>query len=133
MNAVVVATAPDQVHTALLADGWHRPDDGASHATWFEGRFIPMSDHIALGDRAERVHVRLFAIAGHTLVAAHHEVADERGHHIVTSWDRARERLGEALAASGWSECGASEPLLTVQLRGVDGDGRLWRYIRGDD
>ena len=38
-----------------------------------------MFDHAALGDRQERIHVRLFVFHGHTLFAAHHEVMDALG------------------------------------------------------
>lgn len=130
MNLMVVGAAPDDVLATLASAGWARPDDGAVHRTWFDGRFVRMRDHTALGTRQERIHVRLFAIAGHTLAAAHHEVADERGHHIVTSWDRARAGVCEALVAGGWRLLEPSAPVASVDVRGVDGDGRLWRLTR---
>lgn len=131
INAIVVHTTPDAVHRLLGAAGWARPDDGAVHQTWARGGFVRMHDHIALGDRSERVHVRLFALDGHTLAAAHHEVADPTGHHVVTSWDRARQVLGAALVAAGMEADGSVDPVTTVDVRGVDGDGRIWRYVRG--
>lgn len=133
INGLVVGVAPAEIHGALTARGWVRPSDGAVHRTWVDGRFVRMSDHIALGDRQERVHVRLFAYGPHTLVAAHHEVADERGHHVVTSWDRARAALVAALIAAGYRDDGAIDDATAANVRGVPGDGRIWRARGGGE
>lgn len=131
INALAVDVPPAELHRALEAQGWARPSDGAVHRTWVDGRFVRMSDHIALGDRQERVHVRLFAYGPHTLAAAHHEVADARGHHVVTSWDRARAVLMDALTAAGWGADGSVDGATVANVRGVPGDGRIWRARRG--
>ncbi|HRC08711.1 MAG TPA: hypothetical protein PLV41_10910 [Miltoncostaeales bacterium] len=127
VNLLIVGCDPDRVTDALATRGWRRPDDGAVHVIWSGGRRLLMSDHTALGNRAERVHVRLFAVAGHTVAAAHHEVADARGHHVVTSWDRARAAVANALVALGYVQLPSSAELLPIDLRGVDGDGHIWR------
>jgi len=127
VNLLVVGCEPTRVAEALATRGWCRPDDGAVHVIWSGGRRLRMSDHTALGSRSERVHLRLFAVAGHTVAAAHHEVADARGHHVVTSWDRARAAAVDALVAVGFVQLPSSAELVPVDLRGVDGDGRIWR------
>ena len=131
VNVLVLDTDPGSVWHALAAAGWHRPDDGATHRTWVDGRFRRMSDHIAFGDRAERSHVRLFPLAGHTLLAAHHEVADDRGHHVVTSWDRARATVADGLTGEGFRLLEPSGAITPVNLRSAPGDGRVWRLARG--
>lgn len=127
VNLLIPGTPPERVIADLRRAGWVRPDDGATHVTGYRGRRVRMSDHIAAGTRAERVHVRVFAVAGHTVAAAHHEVADERGRHVVTSWDRARIAVVEALADAGYDLLDPSGQLLPRDIRGVPGDGRIWR------
>lgn len=127
VNVLVVNTQPGDVHADLIRAGWARPDDGAVHVTRFNRHRVRMHDHAADGNRQERVHVRLFAIAGHTVLAAHHEVADERGHHRVTSWDRARDAVIGALETRGYVQLEPSAPLVACDVRGVAGDGRIWR------
>lgn len=129
INLLVLRTPPGEVVALLRTQGWARPDDGATHRTRIDGTFVTMFDHTALGDRAERVHVRLFALADSTLVAAHHEVADEGGHHNVTSWDRARQVTSEALEAAGASRIAPTGVVTPVDLRGVPSDGRIWRIV----
>lgn len=126
-NILVVRCDPERVIDALGSRGWTRPDDGAVHVTWHAGTRRVMSDHTALGTRKARVHVRVFSVAGHTVAAAHHEVADARGHHQVTSWDRARVAVVDALCAAGFVQLSSSAELLPRNLRDVDGDGRIWR------
>lgn len=133
INGLVLHNVPAQLHAALSRQGWARPDDGATHATWIDGSWVRMADHIALGDRSERTHVRLFPCGPHTLVAAHHEVADARGHHVVTSWDAARIDFGEAIEHEGYVPLATSPAVASVDLRGVDGDGRVWRWAGGRD
>jgi hypothetical protein len=132
VNLLIVATEPARVMADLRARGWERPSDGATHVTGWRGRRVRMSDHIARGTRAERVHVRLFAIGGHTVAAAHHEVADERGHHIVTSWDLAREEAVGALLDAGYGRPEPSAQLVPRDIRGASGDGRIWRILPPD-
>ncbi len=132
VNMLVLRADPARVFAALAACGWRRPDDGAVHRTWVDGRFRTMDDHIALGDRAERVHVRLFPIGEATLAAAHHEVSDTRGHHLVTSWDRARAETVAALESAGFAPIAPSAVVSPPDLRGAPGDGRVWRLIAGD-
>ncbi len=129
INLLVLRTSPTRVVQMLARQGWQRPSDGATHRTWIEDAFVTMSDHIALGDRAERVHIRLFAFVDATLIAAHHEVADNRGHHHVTSWDRARAVAAAALESAGASRLGPTGVLTPVDLRGVASDGRVWRLV----
>jgi hypothetical protein len=131
VNLLVLETTPQTIWDSLAGTGWNRPDDGATHRTWVDGRFRRMSDHIALGSRDERVHVRLFPLVRHTLLAAHHEIADERGHHVVTSWDRARSATAESLARAGFRHLGRSEPITPVDLRGAASDGRVWHLAPG--
>ena len=132
INLLVLRTSPAAVVQMLSGQGWQRPDDGATHRTWIDGTFVTMSDHIALGDRAQRVHIRLFAFDDATLVAAHHEVADDGGHHHVTSWERARATAAAALEAAGASRIGPTGSLTPVDLRGVPNDGRVWRLVAGE-
>lgn len=129
INLLVLRTAPAQVIAMLDEQAWSRPGDGATHRTRIDGAFVRMFDHSALGDRAERVHVRIFAFADSTLVAAHHEVADARGHHNVTSWDRARQVTADALEAAGASRLAPSGVVTPIDLRGVPSDGRIWRLV----
>ena len=131
VNLLVLHARPGEVFDALANRGWARPDDGAGHRTWVDGRFVAMDDHIALGERSERVHVRLFALDGATLAAAHHEVSDPRGRHIVTSWDRARAATVSALASAGYSQIAPSAVVAPPDLRGAKGDGRVWRLVQG--
>ncbi len=127
VNLLVLGAAPGTVSQLLAGQGWRRPDDGATHRTWIDGVFVRMSDHTALGDRSERVHARLFALADATIIGAHHEVADGRGHHHVTSWDRARQDTADALEAAGARRIDPTGPITPINLRGVPGDGRVWR------
>jgi hypothetical protein len=129
VNLLVLQAPPDVVRDALTARGWRRPDDGATHRTWVDGTFRRMHDHVALGDRAERVHVRLFSLASGTLIAAHHEVANDRGAHRVTSWDRARAETAAALESAGFARLSPTGPITPPDLRGVPSDGRAWRFV----
>lgn len=124
VNLVVAGVGADDVLALLIAWGWAVPGDGATHRLWVDGHLRRMACHVALGPHAERTHVRLWQVAGHTIAAAHHEVADAHGHHVVDSWDRARDDLRAALAGSGLVERGPSEPVTIPDLRGVPGDGR---------
>jgi hypothetical protein len=111
---------------ALGAQGWRRPDDGAVHVLWIGHRRRRMSDHTALGTRAARVHVRLWAVPAGTVAAAHDEtLAGER--HVVRSWDGARAAVAEALAAAGWRALEPSPEITKPDLRGLPSDGRAWR------
>lgn len=132
VNLVVLGADPSTVFAALAAAEWRRPSDGATHRTWVDGGFRTMEDHIALGDRAERVHVRLFRVDGLTLAAAHHEVAGRRGHHVVTSWDRARAEVAAALEPAGFTRIAPSAVVTPPGLRGVASDGRAWRLVAPD-
>jgi hypothetical protein len=129
VNVLVLERSPAAVLQMLTRQGWERPGDGATHRIWVDGRFVRMFDHTALGDRAERVHVRLFPLADATLVAAHHEVADDRGHHHVTSWDRARQVAADALEVAGAARTTPTGVVTPPNLRGVASDGRIWRLI----
>lgn len=129
INLVVLRASPDAVLGSLVGEGWCRPDDGATHRTWVNGTFRRMHDHVALGERAERVHVRLFRLAGGTLIAAHHEVTSERGAHRVTSWDRARADTAAALESAGYVLLSPTGPITPPDLRGVPSDGRAWRLV----
>lgn len=129
VNLLVLRTPPETVCEALAGEGWARPDDGATHRTWVDGTFRRMHDHVALGERAERVHVRLFSLAGGTLMAAHHEVANDRGAHRVTSWDRARAETAAALESAGFTRLAPTGPVTPPDLRGVPSDGRVWRLV----
>lgn len=129
INVAVIGAAPRQVHDALLAQGWHRPADGGTHKIRVGHRFRRMSDHIALGDRAERTHARLFAVAGATLIGAHHEVLDQRGTHVVCSWNRARATAVAALERAGYVRLDDSDVVTPPDLRGVPSDGRAWRAV----
>jgi len=131
VNGIVLRSRPEEVVAALSRQGWARPSDGAVHRTWIDGRPLRMADHTALGDRQERVHVRLFALGAHTLLAAHHEVMNDRGRHIVTSWDRARQTVGAALEAEGFAPLAPSGVVTVEGLRDVAGDGRVWRWVGG--
>ena len=128
INLIVVNVPPAAVVAMLAEQGWRRPDDGATHRTWIDGRFVTMCDHTALGDRSERVHIRMFRFADSTLVAAHHEVASERGHR-VTSWDRARQVTTQALEAAGTAKIAPTDVITPLDLRGVASDGRVWRTV----
>src|SRR6185295_12148346 len=82
LNLLLLGTSPGEAMAALGAQGWRRPDDGAVHVLWIGHRRRRMSDHTALGTRAARVHVRLWAVPAGTLAAAHDEtLAGER--HVV--------------------------------------------------
>ncbi len=129
VNGMVLRAGPAAVLAALAGGGWERPPDGAVHRTWIDGRGRRMVDHIALGDRSERVHVRVWAFGPHTLFAAHHEVMDERGHHVVVSWDAARATVGEALHRAGFAGLAPTGPVTLPALRDVPGDGRVWRWV----
>lgn len=129
INVMVLRLSPADVGELLRGQRWVRPDDGATHRTWIDGGFVRMFDHLALGSRAERVHVRLFPFADHTLIGAHHEVADDRGHHQVTSWDRARDTTLEALTGGGAVTLAPTAAVCPPNLRGVSGDGRVWRAV----
>lgn len=131
INLLVLDVAPPDVIAMLAGQGWARPADGATHRSWIGRRFVRMSDHTALGDRAERVHIRVFRVGGATLVAAHHEIADERGHHHVTSWDRARAAAADALERAGATRLVPSAQVSPSNLRGVPGDGRVHRLRVG--
>jgi hypothetical protein len=129
INVLVLRASPEAVRDALARDGWRRPDDGATHRTWVNGTFRRMHDHVALGERAERVHVRLFTLAGGTLIAAHHEISNDRGAHRVTSWDRARAETAAALESAGFMRLSPTGPITPQDLRGVPSDGRAWRLV----
>ena len=133
INLLVLRATPDTVRDALIAGGWHRPDDGATHRTWVNGTFRRMRDHAALGERAERIHVRLFALGDSTLIAAHHEVTNGRGTHRVTSWDRARGGTTATLEAAGFVRIAPTGPITPTDLRGVPSDGRAWRLLGPSD
>ncbi|MEW6582191.1 MAG: hypothetical protein AB1416_05470 [Actinomycetota bacterium] len=127
VNLFVIGRDPAAVAADLAAAGWGRPGDGAVHRTWIDGRFARMATHTALGTRARRVHVRLWAVGGGTLAAAHDEEADRGGRHIVVSWDAARDRVREALLGAGYAALAPSAVVAAAGLRGVPGDGRIWR------
>lgn len=127
VNLLVLGAGTGMVSQMLAEQRWRRPEDGATHRTWIDGVFVTMSDHTALGDRSERVHVRLFALADATIIGAHHEEVDERGHHHVLSWDRARQVAADALEAAGAHRIGPTGIITPIDLRGVPSDGRVWR------
>lgn len=129
INLFVLRTPPEAVIATLGGQGWCRPGDGATHRTWVNGTFRLMVDHIALGDRAERTHVRAFAFADGALLAAHHEVANARGRHIVSSWDAARATTAAALEAAGYTRIAPTAMITPPDLRGVSSDGRVWRLV----
>lgn len=131
INGLVLRIDPGRLITDLGVQGWYRPSDGATHRTWVDGSPRRMFDHTALGDRQERVHVRVFAFHGHTLFAAHHEVMDERGRHRVISWDAAREAVGRALEQAGYVSLAPTGQVVTPGIRDVPGDGRVWRWVGG--
>jgi len=129
VNLVLLGAPPEGVVAALADRGWERPRDGAVHRIWLNGRARRMSDHVALGTRAARVHLRIWAVAGRTLGAAHQEVLDERERHVVTSWDAARAAVAEALARAGFARLAPTGVITRPGLRGVAHDGRAWRLV----
>jgi hypothetical protein len=129
VNLFVLGADPEAVMAALAARGWARPADGALHRLWLDGRPRRMSDHAALGDRAARVHLRLWGVARGTLGAAHQEVLDERNRHVVTSWDAARAAAADALGGAGFAPLAPTGVVTRPDVRGVPGDGRAWRLL----
>ncbi|MDP9481688.1 MAG: hypothetical protein M3P84_00515 [Chloroflexota bacterium] len=129
INLMVLRTTPAAIIDLLASMGWLRPGDGATHRTWIDGGFRRMNDHTALGSRAERVHIRVFQFGEHTLIGAHHEVADGEGPHRVTSWDHAREVTSAALEAAGATRLTSTGIITPPNLRGVPGDGRVERLL----
>jgi hypothetical protein len=129
MNVHVDGARPGAVLGALEERGWAAPDGGAVHRAWLGAWPRFMSGHVALGTREERFHLRVWGFAGGTLGAAHHEVLGEDDHHVVTSWDAARALVVEDLAAHGWGPAEPGEVLVKPRLRGLDGDGRVWRMV----
>lgn len=129
VNLLILRADPAAVVAALRDSGWTRPDDGATHRTWVNGTFRSMADHVALGDRAERSHARVFRLGDATLVAAHHEIADHRGRHLILSWDRARAAVAAALQSAGYTRIGDTAVITPPDLRDAPGDGRVWRMI----
>ena len=129
VNLVLLGAGPEGVMGALAGEGWARPRDGAVHRIWLNGRPRRMSDHLALGTRAARVHVRLWAAAGRTLAAAHQEVLDGRDRHVVTSWDAARAAVAEALSRAGFARLAPTGVITRPGLRGAPSDGRAWRLV----
>lgn len=129
VNAYVIGRDPASVLADLAGVGWGRPGDGTTHRTWIDGRPVRMADHTALGTRAERVHVRAWGAGGGCLLAAHDERGDARGHHVVVSWDSAREALCGALESAGYRVIAPTGVIVAAGLRGVPGDGRIWRIV----
>jgi hypothetical protein len=132
INIVVLRAEPDELMEALTGRGdWERPGDGTPHRTWVNGTFRYMVDHIARGNRAQRVHMRLFRLGPHTVAGAHYEVLASRGGHEVRSWDRAREAVVDALERVGFVELAPTAVITPPNLRDVPGDGRARRLVRG--
>lgn len=125
-----VASVPIETAVgALRSAGWEiEPQEGGIHVLW--GAHVPhrMSTHAALGPAEERDHVRLWDFDGVTVLAAHHEVRAEGGGHRVTSWERARQRVVDALTRMGLG-CHSDGPVLTLPgVRRLAWDGRIWRF-----
>jgi hypothetical protein len=132
VNLYVIGAGPDAVMSALASAGWARPEDGAVQRTWIDGRLRRMADHSALGPRERRFHVRLWPFGRGTIGAAHHERLDEREDtHRVMSWDRARAQVVDDLEAAGLARLAPSAVVAKPGVRGLDGDGRVWRLVGG--
>jgi hypothetical protein len=130
MNVHVDGAGPDAVMRALAPRGWGPPDGGGGvHRAWLGAWPRFMSGQIALGTHEERFHLRVWGFAEGTLGAAHHEVLGANDQHIVTSWDAARARVVGDLAAFGWARAEPGEVLAKPRVRGLDGDGRVWRVV----
>ncbi len=128
INLLFVDTDTPALMDALAALGWRRPEIGATHCAWVDGARVPMADHTALGPNHDRFHVRFWAAAGGLVVgAAHREVAGRLVEHVVTSWDAARAKVIADLCSVGWTRGGATEAVASVNVRGLPGDGRVWR------
>jgi hypothetical protein len=129
LNLIVLGAPPADVAARLVPEGWATPSDGAVHRLWIDGRPRRMRGHLALGTRAERVHVRLWDVPRGTLAAAHHERLDERDRHVVLSWDDARARLAADLETAGFARIAPTGVVTLPALRGVASDGRAWRLV----
>jgi hypothetical protein len=130
VNLFVIGTDHVRMMRDLAPRGWSRPGDGGVHRLWIDRRLRVMSDHVALGGRERRLHARLWSIPAGCLVAAHEEYLDERRDaHVVTSWDAARERIVADLCAAGYARLAPSAIVARPALRGVPGDGRIWRLV----
>ena len=125
VNVVVVGQSPRQVMAALAGEGWELPSSGGIHRLWVNRILRPMRTHATLGSYDERTHVRLWNVGGHTVAAAHHEYADDRRHHIVTTWDGARGRVAAALTAAGYESNGLGDIVTLPGIRGLANDGRV--------
>jgi len=148
VNAFVVGAPPARVIADLARVGWARPADGGIHRLWIRGWPRRMFDHVAIGTRERRVHARLWPVGGGAVVATHDERLDiskgksaqpfppsagvpadiGSGRHVVLSWDSARERLASALQELGYLALSPSAVVAEPGLRGVPGDGRIWRF-----
>lgn len=129
VNLFVLGASPARIAADLASAGWGRPDDGGTHRLWLDGRLRRMDGHVALGTRERRLHARLWEVPAGTILATHDEYLGNGNRHVVVSWDAARERLHEDLAAAGYGPLHPSGAVVACDLRGVPGDGRIWRLV----
>ncbi len=127
LSPVVSGRTPPEVIDVLADLGWRGPRVASTHATWIHGAGVEMEAAAILGDRDERVHVRLRRAGRCTLGAVHHEFRGRRVRHLVTDWDSARERVAADLVRAGVAVAAASAPLLPGRHRGIATDGCLRR------
>ena len=128
LNLLVLGAGVEDVSGVLVDRGWTVPKDGQVHRLRVDGRMRRMAHQLALGPRAERTHVRMWPLGGVLALAAHHEVASGRIHHVV-SWDAARATVAAALEEAGYRRVQPTRVVTRPNLRGRPGDGRLWRLI----
>jgi len=131
VNIFVLGAAPARVTADLAPRGWNRPSDGETHRLWIDGHLRRMVDHVTRGAREDRLHARLWAVGGGTLLAVHEEYLSKGNRHVVVSWDAARERLYADLTAAGYRDLSPSGIVVAPNLRHVPGDGRIWRAEAG--
>jgi hypothetical protein len=130
VNLFVRDADPQRLMSDLAPREWSRPDDGQTHCLWVKGRPHRMTDHIAAGTKQDRFHARMWALGGGTVLAVHEEYLNDAGRHVVVSWTAARERLSADLEACGFEPLAPSAQVSPANLRGLPGDGRIWR-LRG--
>lgn len=90
-----------------------------------------MEDHVTWGTREDRFHARLWAVGGGTVLAVHEEYLGNGNRHVVVSWNAARDRLYTDLMGAGYTRLSPSGIVAVENLRGVPGDGRIWRAVAG--
>lgn len=131
VNVFVIGALPADVTGDLSPSGWSRPDDGETHRLWIDGHLRRMEDHVTWGTREDRFHARLWAVGGGTMIAVHEEYLGNGNRHVVVSWNAARDRLYADLTGAGYARLSPSGIVAVENLRGVPGDGRIWRAVAG--